>query len=99
MPCAFYPERLSLSNSKHKAMDFIWGNILMGTLFTILGLAIVKSANDPNHKFMLNMPFELKRKNRSRKICWKGFNNSRITFYTIRNNFKSINYNRKFHRK
>ena len=62
MPCAFYPERLSLSNSKHKAMDFIWGNILMGTLFTILGLAIVKSANDPNHKFMLNMPFELKRK-------------------------------------
>lgn len=47
-------------------MDFIWGNMLMGSIFTMIGAAMLITADTPNPKFGYNMPSALKSK--ARKI-------------------------------
>ena len=42
-------------------MDFIWGNLFMGSLWIMMGGAIL-SLNDPNPNIGYNMPSELKNK-------------------------------------
>ncbi len=45
-------------------MGFIWGNIAIGSMFAMIGLAMVITANQPNPKFGYNLPSALKSEDR-----------------------------------